>query len=131
MKRRYLSWIALSVLLVLFLGPVLVFVPKLNVARLRALRTFRSFAAEYVQEFDDKWLGRVTPKPLLGTPDIQSLADLANAAHTLREMRVVPVSLQIVTTYAMGVLLPFLPLLLLRYPIAELAAMLFKQVSGL
>jgi hypothetical protein len=31
----------------------------------------------------------------------------------------------------MGILLPFLPLLLLRYPIAELAAMLLKRVAGL
>jgi hypothetical protein len=31
----------------------------------------------------------------------------------------------------MGVALPFLPLLLLRFPIAELAAMLFKRLTGL
>jgi hypothetical protein len=75
----------------------------------------------------ETWLG----EPLLGSPDIQSLADLTNTAHALREMRVVPVSLEIVKTYAMGILLPFLPLLLLRYPIAELAAMLLKRVAGL
>jgi hypothetical protein len=31
----------------------------------------------------------------------------------------------------MSVVLPFLPLLLLKYPVAELAAMLLKRLSGL
>jgi hypothetical protein len=85
-----------------------------------------------VQGFDNKWLGGARAnEPLLGTPDIQSLADLANSASTLRDMRTVPVSRHIVTTYAMGVVLPFLPLLLLKYSIAELAAMLLKRLSGL
>lgn len=122
----------LVIVLALFLGPVLVFAPKLKAARLRGLRAFRGFAAEYVQHFDDKWLGSVAPnEPLLGTPDIQSLADLANSAQTVRAMRTVPVNPQIVTTYAMGLVLPFLPLLLLKYPIAELATMLLKRLSGL
>lgn len=38
---------------------------------------------------------------------------------------------QILTTDAIGVLLPFLPLLLLKYPIAELATLLLKRLSGL
>jgi hypothetical protein len=122
----------LIIVIVLFLGPVLVFAPKLKAARLNGLRAFMGFAAQYVQGFDDKWLAGNRPnEPLLGTPDIQSLADLANSASTLREMRTVPVSRRIVTTYAMGVVLPFLPLLLLKYPIAELAAMLLKRLSGL
>lgn len=120
------------IVLVLFLGPLLVFVPKLNAARLKSLGTFRTFAAEYVQQFDRKWLtGVMPPEPLLGTVDLQSLADLANAAHGLRDMRTLPVSRKIVTTYALGIVLPFLPLLLLKYPIAELATMLVRRMSGL
>jgi hypothetical protein len=80
---------------------------------------------------DGKWLGKATSEePLLGTPDIQSLADLANSAKAVSDMRTVPVSRRILTTYAMVVALPFLPLLLLKYPIAELAAMLIKRLSG-
>jgi len=103
-----------------------------NAARLKGNRAFRGFAARYVQEFESKWLTNSTAKePLLGTPDIQSLADLANCAKTVRDMRVVPVSRRIVMTYAIGVLVPFLPLLLLKYPIAELAGKLFKRLFGL
>jgi hypothetical protein len=122
----------LGMVMVVFLGPVLVFAPKLRAARLKGNRAFRAFAARYVQEFEQKWLGNASPEePLVGTADIQSLADLANSAKTVRDMRTVPVSARIVTLYAMGVVLPFLPLLLLKYPIAELAGMLLKRLSGL
>jgi hypothetical protein len=122
----------LGMVMVVFLGPVLVFAPKLRAARLKGNRVFMAFAARYVKEFEQKWLGNGSPEePLVGTPDIQSLADLANSAKTVRDMRPVPVSGRIVTLYAMGVVLPFLPLLLLKYPIAELAGMLVKRLSGL
>jgi hypothetical protein len=122
----------LGMVMVVFLGPLLVFAPKLRAARLKGNRVFRAFAARYVKEFEQKWLGNASPEePLVGTADIQSLADLANSAKTVRDMRTVPVSGRIVTLYAMGVVLPFLPLLLLKYPIAELAGMLLKRLSGL
>jgi hypothetical protein len=122
----------LGMVMVVFLGPVLVFAPKLRAARLTGNKAFSAFAARYVQEFEQKWLGDASPEePLVGSPDIQSLADLANSARIVRDMRTVPVSPRIVTLYAMGVVVPFLPLLLLKYPIAELAGMLLKRLSGL
>jgi hypothetical protein len=122
----------LGIVMALFLGPVVVFAPKLRAARLNGNRVFSAFAARYVQQFEQKWLGNAFPEePLVGTADIQSLADLANSARTVRDMRTVPVSRRIVTLYAIGVVLPFLPLLLLKYPIADLAGMLLKRLSGL
>jgi hypothetical protein len=115
----------------LFLGPLLVFSPKLEAARLAGRRAYRNFAARYVQDFDHKWLGRTLPdEPLLGTADIQSLADLEKSAEVVRRMRLVPFSPRIMRTYAMGVLLPFLPLLLFKYPVTELAAILVKRLFG-
>jgi hypothetical protein len=111
---------------------VLLLLPKLKAARLKGTTDFGGFAARYVKEFDRKWLGDAIPQePLLGTSDLQSLADLANSVRIVRDMRIVPVSRRILTTYVMGVVLPFLPLLLLKYHIAELAGMLFKRLSGL
>lgn len=64
---------------------------------------------------------------MLGTPDIQSLADLANSAGTVRSMRVVPASRNILMHFAVGLALPMLPLLLFEYPIAQLATMFLKK----
>jgi hypothetical protein len=122
----------LTIVTVVFVGPTLVFVPQLRAARIRGATQFRGLAARYAQEFEDKWLGESAPnEPLMGTPDLQSLADLANSADRVQGMRMFPVSPRILKTYALSVVLPFLPLLLLQYPIDELAAMLFRRIAGL
>jgi hypothetical protein len=45
-----------------------------------------------VREFDHKWLrgGVAADEPIVGSGDIQSLADLANSFGVIRTMRVVP-----------------------------------------
>lgn len=124
--------VMLVIVSALFVGPVLVFMPKLRAARIRGSTDFRGLAARYVQEFESKWLSDSTPRePLVGTADIQSLADLANSADRVQGMRILPVSPHILKVYALSVVLPFLPLLLLQYPIEELASMLFRRLSGL
>jgi len=47
-----------------------------------------------VREFDRKWLrgGAAADEPLLGSADIQSLADLGNSDAVVKEMRLVPFS---------------------------------------
>jgi hypothetical protein len=43
-------------------------------------------AARYVTEFEAKWTGDSIPADarLLGTPDLQSLADLTNAVNVVK-----------------------------------------------
>jgi hypothetical protein len=67
----------------------------------------------------------------LGTADIQSLADLSNSVSIVRDMRLVPVSLSIVKSLAVAALLPLLPLVLFKYPLADLLAKFFGRLSGL
>ena len=49
-------------------------------------------AERYVREFDTKWLrgGAHADEPLVGSGDIQSLADLANSFEVVRTMRIAP-----------------------------------------
>jgi hypothetical protein len=124
--------VLLALIMVLFVGPVAVFAPRLKDARLKGNSAFRALAARYVREFDSKWLGESRPaEPLLGSPDIQSLADLANSASTVRNMRVLPVGPGTLRHFTLAVVLPFLPLLLFEYPITELTATLLKRLTGL
>jgi len=118
---------------VLFLGPLLIFTPKLRACRVKGLSDYMEFAASYVSGFDRKWLGAdaASEENLLGTPDLQSLADLANSVSVVRDMRMVPVTVRTLTGFAMAALLPVLPLLLLKYPIAELAEKFFTRLTGL
>jgi hypothetical protein len=117
---------------VLFLGPLLVFAPRLEACRARASSDYKEFAQGYVRGFEAKWVAQPAPaKALLGTPDLQSLADLANSVNIVRDMRVVPISKQLVQKLLVAALVPMLPLVLLKYPVAELIGVVFKRLSGM
>jgi hypothetical protein len=118
---------------VLFIGPLLIFLRKLWACKVKGLSDYGAFAERYVNEFDRKWLGAdpAPGEPLLGTADIQSLADLSNSVSIVRDMRLVPVSPSLLMYLAAAALLPLLPLVLFKYRIADLLAKFFGGLSGL
>jgi len=117
----------------LFLGPLFSFAPKLWACRVKGLSDYMEFAAHYVNGFDRKWLGADagSDELLLGTPDLQSLADLSNSIAIVRNMRWVPLSRRLVADLAMAALAPILPLLFLKYPVSDLAEKFFARLTGL
>ena len=117
---------------VVFVLPLLFLAPRLWTCRERGLRDFSVLAARYASQFDSKWLGATPPEePLLGTADVQSLSDLSTSYRLVREMRLAPVSLRLMMTVTAAVLLPALPLLLLKYPLVELAQRFLLALVGL
>ena len=124
--------LALIVDFVLVFGPPSVFAFKLRAVQEEGLRKYNEFAARYVNAFEQKWLGRVpSQEPLLGTPDLQSLADLSNSTAIVRSMRWVPVSARLALVVLLAAVLPIVPLFLFEYPVADLAEKLFKKLTGL
>jgi hypothetical protein len=110
------------------LGPLLVFLPHLARLKRTALREYGTFAQRYVREFDQKWLrgGADTSEPLLGSADIQSLADLGNSYEVVRQLRPVPFTGQTFIQLALVTLLPILPLALTMISLNELLKRLLK-----
>jgi hypothetical protein len=117
----------------LVLGPLLLFVPRLWACRQRGLGTYMALAARYANAFERKWFGKEKPpdEPLLGTPDIQTLADLTTAVGIVRTMRVMPIGPRTLVALAAAVLVPILPLLTLRYPLATMVDQLVHRLIGL
>jgi hypothetical protein len=115
-------------LLIIVLGPLLLFLPHLAAARRIGLREYGTLAQHYVREFDDKWLrGRApTGEPLMGSADIQSLADLGNSYEIVREMRTIPFTRDTVVQLAVITLLPVTPLLLTMVSLEELLKKLLQ-----
>jgi hypothetical protein len=114
-------------LALIFLPPC-VFAFKLRACQEKGLSDYVVFAARYVNDFEKKWLNAaaVPAEPLLGTSDLQSLADLSSSVGIVRNMRWVPVSTRLLIAVVIAALLPMLPLFLFKYPIAELAQKLFS-----
>lgn len=114
----------------LFLGPLLIFTFKLKNCRSQGLADYGAVAARYVNEFERKWVGAdgAREPDLLGSSDIQSLADLSNSVTVVRNMRLAPISRRILLALAIPALLPMLPLVLFVFPIDTLAESLVKML---
>jgi hypothetical protein len=114
---------------VLFLlGPLVMFTPMLDRARRKGLAEYGLLANRYVFGFEEKWIrgGGQETGELLGTGDIQSLADLGNSYAVVREMRLVPFGLDDITRLAVVTAAPLLPLALTMFSLEELLTRLFK-----
>jgi hypothetical protein len=116
------------VLLVLF--PLMAFVGQLARLKRTGLGEYGGLAQRYVREFDAKWLrgGPEPAEPLMGSADIQSLADLANSFQVIREMRFVPFSKETIMQLAFVTLVPVAPLLLTMISFEELLKRLLSAV---
>ena len=110
--------------------PATVFVPRLAQAKRQGKGDFGRLASRYVEEFDAKWLRGAVPadEPLLGSADIQSLADLGNSYGVVQEMRVAPFGLKDVARLAIIGATPFLPLTLTIFSLEEVIDRLIKII---
>lgn len=113
-------------LLCLVLGPLLVFSPQLAQAKRTGNREYGALAERYVREFDAKWLrgGAPANEPLVGSGDIQSLADLVNSFEVVRTMQLAPITRDAFIRLVAATLIPVVPLLLTMMPFEELVGKL-------
>jgi hypothetical protein len=120
----------LGFFIVVLLIPLTVFIPSLGRAKRQGLGEFGSLASRYVREFEEKWVrGGVSPsEALLGSADVQSLADLGNSFSFVQEMRVMPFGPKDVASLASVAAVPFLPLLLTIFSPEQLADYLIKML---
>jgi hypothetical protein len=117
----------------LFISPMLAFTDKLWASRTVGLWLYMRLASRYVTEFETKWTVGPGPTaaPLLGTPDIQSLADLNNAITVVKGMRWVTAGPRLLTMMMTAALVPFSPLLLFQYHVGELTQKVLAKLIGL
>ena len=101
---------------------LLLFAPQLARTKRRGLLEYGTFAEQYVREFDGKWLrAKASPEEaMLGSADIQSLADLSNSFDVVRSMRIAPVTRDTFIQLTVAVLAPLVPLLLTTMPLEAL-----------
>lgn len=114
-------------LLCVVLGPLLVFAPQLARTKRQGLREYGALAARYVREFDAKWLrgGAPPDEHLVGSGDIQSLADLAGGYEVVNNMHLVPIKRDDVLRLAVATLAPIVPLALTMMSLEDLLKALF------
>ena len=118
---------ATSLVLAIALAPMLVFVPTLFRAKRDGFRDYGLLAQRYVRDFDCKWLrGGSSGEPVLGSGDIQSLADLANSYQVISGIRMFVVNRNTVMLLIVATLLPLAPLSLTIFSPREVLGLIWK-----
>jgi hypothetical protein len=118
-----------AIFVAMICAPLTMFTPQLARSRRRGLAEYGDLASDYTTRFERKWLDVSSQREeLLGTGDIQSLADLGNSYAVLREMRLIPFGMQDVVRLGAIAATPLLPLLLLVMPLEEILLRILKML---
>lgn len=118
-------------ILIVFAGPLLVFSGMLRRVKRHGLHQYGTLATAYTGSFHKKWVEGENPdhEALLGTGDIQSLADLGNSFSIVEKMKPIPIDPLDLLHLIVASLLPMAPLLLTVMPLGELLKLLLKVVA--
>jgi hypothetical protein len=113
---------AVGVLVLMMLGPLMVFAGQLATVKRKGLVEYGAVAQTYVRELDVKWLrgGSAEGESPLGSADFQSLADLSQVYDRIKEMRFVPFSKETIMQLAVVTAAPLAPLLLTMISLEDL-----------
>lgn len=115
-------------LVFVIVAPFFLFMLPLSAAKRQGLREYAQLSRQYADEFADKWIRGTPPagEALVGSSDIQSLADLGNSFDKVRNMSVVPITRGAVAQLVVATLLPLVPLLLTLISFEELLKRILK-----
>ncbi|MFO0919944.1 MAG: hypothetical protein U0872_16750 [Planctomycetaceae bacterium] len=109
--------------LVILHAPLLAFVGQLARCRFKGLLEFGALVWRHDRAFDEKWIhnaAKIDPASILGTADVQSMADLASCYDHINEMWPMPFDVKAFAVLVLAALLPMLPLLATAIPVQEI-----------
>jgi hypothetical protein len=123
-------WITPVILTGLSILPLSFFSLALVQARLKGAVDYGGLATRYVDEFRRRWMADPSAQKtgLVGSSDIQSLADLANSYQVSTSVRLLPISLPALLIHTLMLATPFIPLALTKIPFDELIRQVVEKV---
>jgi hypothetical protein len=126
-------WIAISVwlamVLFMFLGPLLVFVHPLYLARERALLEYGRLANQFHLSFHHTWIaeGR-SGEELMGSSDPSSASDLNASVQAVQEMRFAPIDRSAVFQLVTAAGVPMLAVVAKQISLAEVVKLIIGSI---
>lgn len=120
--KGFIAGAALFILF-LFLAPLGFFLGPLFKAKEEALRCYEGLAERFWQAFDRKWIRSDASVPTpdqIAQADFSALADLATPVKMVREMKLIPLTREGFLPLALAIVIPFLPVLAVVFPLDEL-----------
>ena len=115
---------------VLALGPLGAFAGHLWRCRFAGQIQYGDLATDYSRLFHERWIVQKERSDLLGSADIQSLADLGNSYNIIQRTRLLPFAPLLAVLIAVAAVAPVLPVALLEVPLTKLLAKLGGALLG-
>ncbi|HKS09864.1 MAG TPA: hypothetical protein VJS13_09980 [Pyrinomonadaceae bacterium] len=118
------------VVLLVFVGPLLIFVFKLHAKKVEGIYSYGALADDVGRQFEEKWLTNYHEfrSGALEAPDFSATTDLYQVVANVHDMKLFPFELRAVVSLVVAALLPFIPVVLMMMPIklivTELARLL-------
>ena len=115
--------------MVLFVSPLVAVHPAAHALWRHGEFAYGALANQVGHAFERKWLGQNADKSALEKPDFSATTDLFSIVANVHAIRFVPVDLKDLTTIVIAMLLPFVPVVLLAFPLdaiwAQIKSLLF------
>ncbi len=107
--------------LVLFVGPLLVFVYKLQRKKISGIFSYGALAENVGRQFEEKWLSNYDKHAAeaLGASDFSATTDLYQVVANVHDMKVLPFDLAALVSLTVVTLLPFIPVVLMMIPVKQ------------
>jgi hypothetical protein len=123
-----LLWIV--VVLLIFVGPLAVFGPKLTHLYRVGYLQYGSLAHLHAEQFHEKWVhGRQEHLgELLAAQEINALNNLASSFDRLRRINLLPVDRTTLIEVTAAAAVPMLPVIITQVPLTELLKMIFRAL---
>jgi hypothetical protein len=126
-------WLAVAIwlatVLIIFLGPLLVFLPPLYNARERGLLEYGRLAHHHHLAFHRKWIADDNScEEILGSPDPSSVSDLNGSVQTVLEMGYFPIDRAALVQLLAAVGVPLLAVVISQIPLVELLKLILGVI---
>jgi hypothetical protein len=128
---KFLIVVFLALSVILGICPLVVWAPRLARARQMGLREYAKLGTRYTKEFDQKWVRHAEPPTdqLLGSADIQSLADMGASYDLVRQMSIAPITKGLAVQLAVFAALPLIPLVIYATPTGAVVNAIMKMIA--
>ena len=115
--------------IVLFVGPLCVFVYKLQRQKIAGIFSYGALAENVGRQFEQKWLVNYDKHAdeALGASDFSATTDLYQVVANVHDMKVLPFDLFGIVSLAVATLIPFIPVVIMMMPLKEI----LRAVAGL
>jgi hypothetical protein len=110
-----------AALLVIFLGPFLLFSPPLRRLKRRSLLTYGALASEYGWLVQKRWIldEPARDNGLLEAPELHLLADTIKRYEAVDRIKLAPLGMQSLVAVLAPALLPMIPVFAIKVPVKD------------